>query len=200
MKRKNQNKFYRPRVVTLIIVFRYVYQMFRQIILLKHMLTTNQYDAWNYFLINNVLTTHLRKIFILHVFKLWTLGKIMQKTVTFPANTSTLNRCWNNVDRQRSSTLFQRWYLVVNESWAEIHLSTLFQHWQNNVETTLIELRQFNVDEPTLIKHWNLVENESWANVCLSTLFQRWQNNVETTLIELRWFNVDDPMLFQRLY
>ena len=200
MKRKNQNKFYRPRVVTLIIVFRYVYQMFRQIILLKHMLTTNQYDAWNYFLINNVLTTHLRKIFILRIFKLWTLGKIMQKTVTFPANTSTLNRCWNNLDRQRSSTLFQRWYLVVDESWADVHLSTLFQHWQNHVETTLIELRQFNVDEPTLIQHWNLVENESWANVCLSTLFQRWQNNVETTLIELRWFNVDDPMLFQRLY
>ena len=147
-----------------------------------------------------MLTTHLRKIFILRIFKLWTLGKIMQKTVTFPANTSTLNRCWNNVDRQRSSTLFQRWYLVENESWADVHLSTLFQRWQNNVETTLIELRRFNVDEPMLFQRWNLVENESWADVCLSTLFQRWQNNVETTLIELRWFNVDDPMLFQRWY
>ena len=51
---------------------------------------------------------------------------------------------------QRSSMLFQRWYLVENESWADVHLSTLFQRWQNNVETTLIELRRFNVDEPTL--------------------------------------------------
>ena len=39
-----------------------------------------------------------------------------------------------NVDRQRSSTLFQRWYLVENESWADVHLSTLFQRWQNNVD------------------------------------------------------------------
>ena len=106
---------------------------------------------------------------------------------------STLKQRW-------SSTLFKRWYLVENESWADVHLWTLFQRWQNSVETTWIELRGFNVDEPTLFQRWNLVENESWANVCLSTLFQRWQNNVETTLIELRWFNVDDPMLFQRWY
>ena len=118
----------------------------------------------------------------------------------YPVNTSTLNQCWNNVDRQPSSTLLQRWYLVENESWADLHLSTLFQRWQNNVDTMLIELRRFNVDEPTLFQHWNLVENESWADVCLSTLFQRWQNNVETTLKELRRFNVDDPMLFQRWY
>ena len=85
----------------------------------------------------------------------------------------------------------QRWYLVENESWADVHLPTLFQRWRNNVETILIELRRFNVDEPTLFQRWNLIENESWAEVCLSTLFQLWQNNVETTLIELRWFNFD---------
>ena len=73
---------------------------------------------------------------------------------THPANTSTLNRRWNNVDRQASSTLFQRWYLVENESWADVHLSTLFQRWQNNVETTLIELRWFNVDDPMLFQRW----------------------------------------------
>ena len=107
---------------------------------------------------------------------------------------------WINVDRQRSATLFQRWFLVENESWADVHLSTLFQRWQNNVETTSIELRRFNIDEPMLFQRWNLVENESWANVCLSTLFQRWQNNVETTMKELRRFNVDDPVLFQRWF
>ena len=115
----------------------------------------------------------------------------------FPANASTLNQRWNNVDHQRSSTLFQRWYLVENESWADVHLSTLFQRCQNNVQTTLT--RRFNVDEPKLFQRWNLVENESWADVCLSSLFQRWQN-VEKTLKELRRFNVDDQMLFQYWY
>ena len=71
-----------------------------------------------------------------------------------PANTSTLNQRWNNIDRQRSSTLFQRWYLVENESWADVNLSTLFQRWQNNVETTLIELHWFNADDPMLFQHW----------------------------------------------
>ena len=57
------------------------------------------------------------------------------------------------------STLFQRWYLVENESWLDVHVSTLFQHWQKNVQTTLTELRRFNVDVvSTLIvsSKWNL--------------------------------------------
>ena len=118
----------------------------------------------------------------------------------FPANTLALNKRWNNVDCQRLSMLFQRWYLVESESWADAHLSTLPQHWQNNVEATSIKLRWLNVDEPMLFQRWNLVEIESWANVCLLKLFQRWQNNVETTLKELRQFNIDDPMLFQSWY
>ena len=43
MKRKNQNKCYRARAVTLIIVFKNIYQIFRLITLLKQMLITNQY-------------------------------------------------------------------------------------------------------------------------------------------------------------
>ena len=42
MKRKNQNKCYRAHAVTLIIVFKNIYQIFRPITLLKHMLN-NQY-------------------------------------------------------------------------------------------------------------------------------------------------------------
>ena len=45
MKRKNQNKRYCARVVTLIIVLMNIYQIFRPITLLKHMLITNQYVA-----------------------------------------------------------------------------------------------------------------------------------------------------------
>ena len=90
------------------------------------------------------------------------------------ANTSTLNQFWNNVNLQRSSTLFQRWYLVENESWADVHFSTLFQRWQNNVETTLIELRRFNVDDSVLFKRRYLVENESWTNAYLPALFWLW--------------------------
>ena len=99
-----------------------------------------------------------------------------------------------------SQQTHQRWCLVENESWTDVHLTTLFQDWQNDVETTLIELGWFNVVEPTLFQRWNLVENESWADVCLSTLFQRWQNNNEATLKEFCRFNVDDPMLFQCWY
>ena len=54
-----------------------------------------------------------------------------------------------NVDEQM---LFQRWNLVENESWADVCLSTLFQRWQDNVETTLTELRRFNVDDPILFQ------------------------------------------------
>ena len=48
MKRKTKNKCYCTRVVTLIIVFKNIYQIFRPITLLKHMLITNQYVATNY--------------------------------------------------------------------------------------------------------------------------------------------------------
>ena len=88
-----------------------------------------------------------------------------------------------------SQQTHQRWINVENESWTDVHLSTLFQRWQNNVETTSIELRRINVDEPTLFQRWNLVG-----------FFQHWQNNVETTLKESRGFNVNEPMLFQRWY
>ena len=43
MKRKNQNKCYRARAVILIIVLKNIYQIFRPITLLKHILITNQY-------------------------------------------------------------------------------------------------------------------------------------------------------------
>ena len=104
---------------------------------------------------------------------------------------------WNNVDCQRSSTLFQHGYLVENESWADVHLSTLFQSWQNNVEATSTELRWFNIDEPILFQRWNLVEIESWADVCSSTLFQRWENNIERiTSIQCWGPNVVSTLIF----
>ena len=94
-------------------------------------------------------------------------------------NISTLNQPWKNVDRQHSATLFQRWYLVENESWAGVCLSTLFQRWQNNIETTLKELRRFNVDDPMLFHYWYLVEKESWFNLGSSALGkQHWNNFV----------------------
>ena len=72
MKRKNQNKCYLARGVTLIIVFKNIYQIFRPITLLKRLLITSQYAAENYCLINsviNTLTTFLGRIFILRVFR-----------------------------------------------------------------------------------------------------------------------------------
>ena len=99
---------------------------------------------------------------------------LCMKMEAIPANTSTLNQRWNNIDRQRSSTLFQRLYLVGNESWVNVCLSTLFQRWQNNVETTLIELRPLNVNDSMLFKRRYLVENESWTNAYLPALFWLW--------------------------
>ena len=83
----------------------------------------------------------------------------------------------------------KRWYLVENETWVDVHLSTLFQRWQNNVEATSIELCWFNIDEPMLFQHWNLVEIGSWADVCLSALFQRWQN-----MLKQHWKNYINSM------
>ena len=57
---------------TLVIVFRNIYQIFRPITLLEHMLMTNKYVAYNYSLINGVINTSatlLWNIFILRVFK-----------------------------------------------------------------------------------------------------------------------------------
>ena len=121
-------------------------------------------------------------------------------TCNIPANTSKLNQRWKNVDRQLSPTLFQRWCLVKYESWADVHLWTLFQRWQNNVEATSIELLWFNVDEPLLFQRWYLIEIESCTDLCLSALLQRWQKNVETN-----WKNFVNSMsmtwcCFQRWY
>ena len=91
---------------------------------------------------------------------------------------------------------------VENESWTDTHLSTLFQRWQNNVETTSIELRWFNFDEQMLFQRWNLVEIESWADVCMfidvvSTLTKQRRNNIERiTSIQCRWPNVVSTLIF----
>ena len=45
MKTKNKKKYYRTRVVTLMLVFVNISEIFCPMILLKHMLITNQYFA-----------------------------------------------------------------------------------------------------------------------------------------------------------
>ena len=79
MKRENQNKCYRTRVVTLITVFKNIYQIFLAITILKYMSVISAYVAYNYCLINtgmNTLTTLLRWIFILRIFKAKTRWKV----------------------------------------------------------------------------------------------------------------------------
>ena len=93
---------------------------------------------------------------------------------------------WINVEKKLIVNFHQRCFNV--DIWLKVKVEPTyiyrrcFNVGKYNVETTLIELRRFNVEEPILFQRWNLVENENWADVCLSTLFQRWQNNVETTL------------------
>ena len=63
MEKKNQSKYYRALVVTLIIVLRNIYQIFCPITLSKHMLTTSQYIAYQYNSVINTLMTLLRRVF-----------------------------------------------------------------------------------------------------------------------------------------
>ena len=84
MKRKSQNKCYRARVVTLIIMFKNIYQIFCPVTLLKHMLITNQYVATTYCLINSVMTTLLRRILYYAKSGLKNFGRYNVKTCSFP--------------------------------------------------------------------------------------------------------------------
>ena len=96
---------------------------------------------------------------------------------------------WNNVDRITSmqrlwtkvvSTLKFGWEWKLNR----LCLSTLFQHWQNNAETTMKELRRLNIDS-MLFQRWYLVEKESWVNVCSSALRKEdWNNFVNICCID----------------
>ena len=96
MKRKNQNKNYCARDVTLIIVLNNIYQIFHPITLLKHMLITNQYLATNYCLINsviNTLTTFPRRIYTTPIQGLKTLED-NAKTCSFPALLNEGEKCF----------------------------------------------------------------------------------------------------------
>ena len=72
---------------------------------------------------------------------------------------------WNNGDRQFSSNLFYHWYVVANESWTNGCLLSLFQRWQDKVETMFIELLFSNLwkkifkDDSILVQQWYFVEN-----------------------------------------
>ena len=63
---------------------------------------------------------------------------LMYFLIYYSANTSMSNQLWNNVDCQRSSTLFPRCYLIENESSAGVYLSTSFQRWNEVVFSALI--------------------------------------------------------------
>ena len=108
---------------------------------------------------------------------------------------------WINIETTLIVNIHQRCYLVENESWADVHLSTLFQRWQNNVETTSIELHRFNVDEPTLLNRFMFID-------VVSTLSkQRWnKSNFEATLsifvvlvFTREWLNNKIKLSFQVL-
>ena len=91
-------------------------------------------------------------------------------------NTLTSNQRWNKVDRQHLSTLFQRWYLVKNQSWADLYLLTLFQHWNVVAFSTL----KHGYHNFTSIVSYH--QNWFWFQSKFN-LFQRWECNVDSTLI-----------------
>ena len=100
------------------------------------------------------------------------------------------------VDCQHSSTLLQHWYLVENESWANIYLSTLIQRWNEVLFSTL----KYGYHNFTSIVSYH--QNCFWwkpkfnvVSKLASTFNQRWQYDVSSTLISRRpmsrlYFNI----------
>ena len=110
-----------------------------------------------------------------------------------PVHTSTSNQRWNNVDHQCSSTLFKLLYLVENENWTDVYLSTLFQLWNEVVFSTLKLVRK-----SWKKYHQNCVWYQPKFNVFStlnSTLNQCWQHDADSTLVlrqstSRRYFNI----------
>ena len=105
-----------------------------------------------------------------------------------------LNQRGNKVDCQHSSTLFQHWYLIENESWDDVYLSTLFQRSQNNVERiTSIQRRWTNVVS-TLKFCWKWkLSRHMFIDVVSTLTKQRW-NNIDTS-IHRRWPSVVSTLI-----
>ena len=121
----------------------------------------------------------------------WKFLQLNSKNI--PANTSTLKQHWSSTFINVVSTLIFSW----KWSWADVHLSTLFRRWQNNVETTSIELRRFNVDKTRCfnVETWLKMKVEPTHvyrccfNVDETTLKQHWKNYVDSTSINQCCFN-----------
>ena len=94
--------------------------------------------------------------------------------------------------------MFQRWYLVENESWAGVHLSRLFQSWQNNVEKMLItsiQRRRTNVAS-TLKSGWKWkLSRRMFIDVVSTLTKQRWNNIDWVRLIQCWWANVVSKLI-----
>ena len=78
---------------------------------------------------------------------------------------------------------------------ADVHLSTLLQRSQNNVETTLIELRRFNVDKPTLFQLWYWLKMKFEPTYVYRHFLKRWSKIDGVTLIQCWWPNVASTLI-----
>ena len=91
---------------------------------------------------------------------------------------------------QRSSTLFQCWCLVENESWTDVHLSTLFQRWQNNVDRIASIQRRWTKVVPSLKFGWKWkLSRRMFVDVVSALTKQRWNNVDRVTLTQCWWPN-----------
>ena len=77
----------------------------------------------------------------------------------------------------------------------DVHLSTLLQRSQNNVETTLIELRWFNVDKPTLFQLWYWLKMKVEPTYVYRHFLKRWSKIDGVTLIQCWWPNVVSTLI-----
>ena len=97
--------------------------------------------------------------------------------------------------------------LVENESWADVHLWTLFQRWNNVDRITLIQRRWTNVastvkfgwkwklSRRVFIDVVSMLTKQRWNKVDRVTLIQCWWPNVVSTLFSMLF-----SMLFQHMF
>ena len=132
--------------------------------------------------------------------------KVFSLTTWIPANTSTLNQRWNNVNRQRSSTKMKM-KMKVQQRWNNVDRITSIQGRWTNVVSTLkfgwkwkLSQRMFIDVVSTLTKQrWNYVDRVTltqcwWPNVFFNVGI-RLKRKVESTHIHRCWENSIEPTL-----
>ena len=114
----------------------------------------------------------------------------------FPANTSTLNQHWNNVDPQRSSTWFGWKWELSRRTFIDV-VSTLAKQHGNNIHRITSIQRRWTKVVSTLQVGWKWKLIRRILIDVVSTLTKQRRNNIKRiTFIQCRWANAVSTLMF----